>query len=630
MRWLVTLVLVLALLFLWYGLRDAPSVDAPGSAAEAPHVTPDLTDAPGHSSGLDGSVLSPGKITRIAAGLPMKTFEGSFIVRFLDGPPVHDASGSFVLVASIDGKMFEETIQVRGGCFQATVPVGAKMNAKGYPRLNGMIARLRRWELLPNANGRLKIRAFWYPLTQLHVRDAATGMALSGVTVLPRKLSRRGLAVFPSLDSETIPLVENASSPIAIPGEGTMRTCWVIAKGYAWKLDKLTPHDNEVTVLLERAGGLTVQLTEYDPAWNAYVQLERLEEPMTSSRGALPVGQEGVTRFDGLEPGRYVIRVGQYEWNQPPLLGEAEATVSVGNQTRVTIRIERPIPESALVKLGGTVRSWPGEFYRDLSVNLAPVSDDLRRQQPKRRLHKSRMVRITEDPLVFQFYFGRALPGDYHLTLFPVSHQIISVEPGRRNILRLETPPLHPVTIRLKHGGERGLPHPDPLSISWRSGTGDSSHQMHLARDQNLQEYSTQLPTGFVTVGLPGIEWIWAEGAERAIRPGKNLLEFYVQKRCAFRVSLISAGVSVGFERAWLRGVRAHSVLDSEVRTPWLTDGQEGRSIYFDGTGPHRLVFPSLDGYEAIEPIEVFLNPGETRDLAVPVVALPAPNNDTR
>ncbi|MFH0946655.1 MAG: hypothetical protein V2A76_15785, partial [Planctomycetota bacterium] len=148
MRWLLSLALLAAVLFLWYGLRSVPPVDVASLPGAEQLVAPVPREQPGRSSEAEEGIAAPGDVTRDAAGIPMQTFEGSVIVRFLGGPPVDDASGSFQLTSVIDDQNLKESIQVREGCFRAQVPVGAKMYA-WRPRLDGKAARLRRPELLP-------------------------------------------------------------------------------------------------------------------------------------------------------------------------------------------------------------------------------------------------------------------------------------------------------------------------------------------------------------------------------------------------------------------------------------------------------------------------------------------------
>jgi hypothetical protein len=189
MRWLFCLALVLALLFLWNGLRSAPPSDRAGTLDLSDHAE---MASPEHSSEPEVLLAPPEDITRAVAGLPMTSFEGTVVVRFVGGPPVDDASGSFELSTVLGERRLTETVQVHGGSFRVTVPVGAKMYVL-RPRFDGRAARLGRPEVQPHADGRLKIRAFWYPVAHLHVRDVDTGMALSGISFRGTAMHRDAL-----------------------------------------------------------------------------------------------------------------------------------------------------------------------------------------------------------------------------------------------------------------------------------------------------------------------------------------------------------------------------------------------------------------------------------------------------
>ena len=617
------------LLIEWNSLRSVdpaevseadPTASTPGTPSRGPLAVSE-------SGALQEQELPlQGDLERVSTDWRMQTLEGTVSVGFKHGPPVLNAEGTFRIYTYVDQQDFNDTVEVHEGRFTTMLPGGGELSVWDL-ELEGKRAELEPGSLAPDASGRVELRAVWDPITLLHVREALTGTELTGVELFSREAPGNGCRMLPTPSQRPKRVTEDGFSPIEVPGRKVTKEYWARAPGYAWKAFELSSNAEESEVRLETAGTLLIELTEYDPAWNVLVRIKRGQALVGFNRAELEIETRALTRAESLEPGAYTVTVEQGEWYNPISLGSSEATVSPGHQGRVVVRTRPPAESAQLVPVEGTLQVWPGDFYRDIGLSLLPLSEDLKSRQAWVSKFRYQMTKVEDQPSELRWNLGRVLPGDYRLTVFPnILEQELSVGPAGFEDLHVVTPALHPVTIRLKRSGEMDIQRLPLLHVHWKSGSAQG-RQISVRSTEGLDEYTTQLPEGSITAGFGWHPLLWVEDVEGSIRPGPNLFECVLRQSCCLKVTLFEAGRPLPVDQTWLKRVIARSVQNSEEQTPRDYDSELSR-LRFRQAGPHHLVFPDLEGYAPIEPIEVLLVPGQTREVSVPVVAQPADDRD--
>ena len=306
-------------------------------------------------------------------------------------------------------------------------------------------------ELVHTPGEALEVVGRYLPDATLRVVDAATGVELDAVRVLPKHGYPGQRHPGPHFDSAFC--VRDEPSPVTLPRDRSVRSYWVTAPGYTWtflKVDHDTGGEREVAI--ERAGSLEVQLTGHDPTLAVHARI-RPHDPdvpgdARASVASCLLDEGGFQGFPGLAPGRYEVSA-EIGWADDPPLVVAETVVEIpaGGTARADLEwSSEAIPPSVSVR--GFLALPAG--YEDLEVGLIVK----RAEGPKLRRHdEKRLARAdlvgTDTRGVLTWNAEQLTPGRYLAIVTPVQHGVILEVPERDvDDLRIEVPPLATLFVR--------------------------------------------------------------------------------------------------------------------------------------------------------------------------------------
>lgn len=395
----------------------APSVEpsettAPAEVSAAPETKPALTPEPKPTIETPPPSEAPTgpKPTRGTIALADFWSQGQAAAGGLSGSfKLRSISGLDLEIHFTDG-VWEETLPPRG----ALAVVEVEVNGETLLITGGQTLHSRGdHTLYVERRGK----------RTLHVVDAATGDALSGLRVVSTSLVYP--ARFPEGAAHSVP-IEMGSSPFALEPDWPSRI-HVTVPGYTW--GSIAMHGSlggEPTIALEPSGSIEVRLTG-ELAQSGY-RLRVRQEGVAIAE--LPADAERYLAFDSLPAGDYDLTVESGEWEWPCVHGSASASALVGERTECSLAIEpEPLPATVRVPISFAVA--PEWDLKSCEVELRLLSGKFA-GLPESQIYKYKKLALKPGEGGTFAFEQRLLPGRYEVTLLPAGrfHRVLDLDPG--------------------------------------------------------------------------------------------------------------------------------------------------------------------------------------------------------
>jgi len=249
------------------------------------------------------------------------------------------------------------SVAVENGSFSLRIPRGTALMPEDI-KVGGIkaviIDGVDREETF-DTDGEIHIRARWLYTHRLHVRDGGSGVELGNVQLVEVRDWLLQQNEHPGSLSGAEVVHAAIQSPIELPPSRRQKVTYhARSPGYAWGKIEIAPAQSKDRYLdLFPGGALEVQVEGAAPPKGAVVRLHGDKE---NSRPLFEQDLHGeMLNIDALRPGDYRARVEVGDWFASPLvLGSSDATVVVGDTTRVSVVIEETAPV-VMVPLSGVL-----------------------------------------------------------------------------------------------------------------------------------------------------------------------------------------------------------------------------------------------------------------------------------
>ncbi|MEM6672305.1 MAG: RNA polymerase sigma factor [Planctomycetota bacterium] len=457
------------------------------------------------------------------------------------------------------------------------------------------------------------------PIVTLHVRDAASGMPLTGVEVRASTRMQHSRMAHPR-GSRSETLIEGATSPVSLrPNASTAGrrgvTLIVRAERYGWKaltVDFL--NSTERTLELSPGGDLALTFAGEVPDKAAL----RLRDPAlpgllcdVSLRGASEV------HLDSLSPGTYDARVELGPWYSAPIvLGSETVDVRPGQTTMRTIDVE-PVGQVTIASFEGVFVlpvEWGGDRPKLVVQRMTPSKTGANEWA---MIRDGELDELEDSPGHYRFERHDLEVGRYELSYHRFSSKLVFDLPAEgRSDLYFEVPPPVEIAVHVVDA-ETGLAATDVESISWHvtwpEGANFGTSQTAEV-DQATGVCQLRVPRDSIDVSANGASWgrltipLATDGLQ---------VQLDVQRRTSASIVLRSGAQSI----PWPNGAGWNvSALDGEGH--FSASGTNGGEPWFGVTEPgrYRIAIPSIDGFEDHEPVEVELTAGKRTRVEVELV----------
>lgn len=452
-------------------------------------------------------------------------------------------------------------------------------------------------------------------LRLLVVHSSRLRMPLDGVDVLALGVEPQGAWMLPRDDLRPLELLSSADAPLLLPASTSERWLWVRALGHAWTTLRVEPDDpDRIEVFVDMAGELEVSLEGWNPDWGGVLRLRRERGARGAECGEVPIARGGPTVVESLGEGAWLVSL-----ERPGAkLGQVEVVVAAGERTSIALPVEAPPRGDELAPLAGWLVLPPELDAREVELRVEPRGD-LARHQGDLRFDGPDLER---EPAGLRWRAGAVRPGTYDLRSEPFGVRLaLELGAGGDEAVRVVWPELHEVRVLVPRRDDAFELDPPRLDFTWHGELGADREEL-LAFETREGLYRTWLPVGQV-VGQPsGTRYTgWVRGD---VEPGVNELVLEPRATCALRITLRDGGRPLARGFSYWMAVQTRRIDTLEPVQPSSTqlDGATAEMRFFRD-GLCALTLPPLDGYEPIEPTEVFLTPGRTLELDVHVERTP-------
>lgn len=346
-RFILAGVAISATLALWLLLRDPPA--SPDEAAPAPRAWaagPASVADPRRVAAVaadpkevDGDAVEDAFAAADATVAGHWSIEGVVVVQSPDGTAHRELDGELDLEVRPTYEWEPRPVTVSHGRFTAQIPPYARIRA-ARGRLGGRDAGFQGNAITPSRDGKVEFHGWWIEPVRLHALDAKTLTELQDVSVFARDAGD-WYSARPPLDGSAPVVVRDVVSPIVI--DHPEPVLWVTAPGYAYARVEIEERfGGDRRVLLVPACQLSVRTFPLptEPTWLRLSEYD--DEGSWSQRYVAPTDPSGLTRIDGLAPGRRRVEVGVGTYPQTQTLGEAEVELMPG-ESLLEIAME-PLP----------------------------------------------------------------------------------------------------------------------------------------------------------------------------------------------------------------------------------------------------------------------------------------------
>lgn len=291
---------------------------------------------------------------------------GRVVVVEEDGRLLARESGTIYLWTDADDLVGEPVVVAfTGGKWRATVPAKWTTLRFGYVWIGDRRAVADPATAKVPEDGILEVRCWWFVPARLRVIGEKSE-DLEDVELVEDRAPRGeivpGTEVMPDADGEgeEFRRIRLGPSPVELPGEAGTQTYWVRARDHAWsRITIAQGFGGERLVRLPPAGTLEVRLVPIDFDIVVRLNLYRLDEEVLGWR---PDGT-GLSRIEGLPPGRLEIRASLGEWWQEgEVITKADVEIEPGRTREISLSLRDVPPQPDPVPLEGTLvvgAGWP-------------------------------------------------------------------------------------------------------------------------------------------------------------------------------------------------------------------------------------------------------------------------------
>ena len=546
-----------------------------------------------------------------------KTLElhGTLVVVDVDSTELTDLDAKFSLACWQGSHGQINDVDVRSGRWSTTIDTSLGFTALEVHRVN--VGERVATVLLPTGSfsmpedGLVRIRAqFPRPMT-LRVLDAESGIELGGVAIVFVGESHAEGEVHPGVEYDSRVLGRGLQSPVTLdpkaPGfkSYTVTQLLVGAEGYAWtKLSLDSRLGGERAISLRPGADLAVRVRGVDPDAAARLRLfgEAAYDPMLS----VPLVEDGLLEFRGLEPGPGMLRaqIGDYT-RSPVLLGETEVVLRVGARAEAELVLQ-PAPTLETATAAGTVyvaKEWSSTEARlELDLLDTPLGSS-------ETTHRFEATSVPSDRPGFDA-FAWTVPGlqvgNYELELSS-PRTVVAIEVphgGRRDHVLVVTSPVELLVRVLDATTEK-----DVLTdqLHWHPvlppGVSSWSH-LDASYSKERQGYVIRSPA--VRIAIYVTSWDYLP-YDTTIDLSLGLREHVIRldRSCGITLRLVDGETALAFPAGW------HQAPKSVAYENWhILSRTVGfvKSWMLSEPGTYTIELPVLAGYEppGTATIEVF------------------------
>jgi hypothetical protein len=350
---------------------------------------------------------------------------------------------------------------------------------------------------------------------------------------------------------------------------------------------------------------------------------DALANPRPDGRVALEVlpVAGAPTLLSGVMPGSYVVAVeiGDW-WASPIVLAFAPVTLVAGEKTSLTLKLADPPAPPTLAPLAGTLYLPPawGEVRPTLRFQILNRPELDGDDGPT--VSSPDLRPVEGSPGLYRWDAGQVPAGLWEVTIdrFGFGQQITVPEEGEPNarIVIGEPADLAVHLVDAESGLEAQV---EAGSLSWRCASPEVSGGAEDATyDPSTHAFQLRAPAGEVELNLWERRYRW-QTQRVTLRPGPNEVTLRLQRACGIVLTLRDGDAAVSPDEAFsgLELTRAGGSRELPE-----SSGYDGKEVYFvvGSPGRFRVMIPSIDGYDPIEPFEVDIGPGELVKREIPLV----------
>lgn len=402
-------------------------------------------------------------------------------------------------------------------------------------------------------------------------------------------------------------LLEHQSSPIHLPLRGGRQTWWVRAHGYHWEQVSFDHrYGGELVVFLEHESSVVVLVEGEGRERVGFVSVDRVHPP---SQLELKNASSAPLRFEGLLAGQFLVRALDVAGSPRKLpLAIAEVELRAGETSEVSLRVPIEV-ESRNVPVRGTLE-LPAEarhMFHSLvwrCLREGEVEETIRVSWP--------FSSVGSSESLLEWATEKLSPGAWEVEAQPFGHfESVAIGDSGSDGVALRVPPLAEVLVQVRAVDSR-----EPLTrakIRWSP------------RDGRMGSYGrpseeTEEPGVFRFFTVPGRVWISARSGRRGVPEyagatqvvgvhtgtQRIVFELHRSRRISFQ---LKAGLTIlKRDYAWWQSGQVER-LDGvgEVSSRSYSQDSARTSIAVSAPGLYRFTFAKLDGYLAIDPIEMFV-----------------------
>lgn len=599
---------------------------APAAAAlelPPPASTPALVEREQELRHAEGEEALAGAV----AGSPSPQFRihGSIVVIDEAGLEHPAASGSIAFYAEGPQGLQRVDASVLAGGFTAAVAERCTAIRVLALELDGRSAIPEIRDAIPlDASSAVRVRATFATDLVVRVRDAVSGVDLTGVTLLRVSDWRRADRDHPGEIQPGEVVAEHAVSPVRVRNAATdfealaVWTCFGRADGYCWNKVRIEPTGPAThQMFLHRGGGLDLAIEGDERAPATWLRC-RTGDAGGEPALELPLGSERALAIEGLAPGTWQLaaEIGDW-WDEPIVVGAASVDVPAGGRAAATLRVGAP-PRAARVPFAGTLLLAPEFGLERFSLRLELLDPAEREADQNRWLQSSALTSDPARPGRFGFDFGTIPAGFYEVGVSELGYSIsFRLGPAGDTSYVLEIPPPAICAVRVVEAATGSRAEVDSVLWTCRRPEGVSGGSLeNSAWNEATGTFEFLAPQGDVLVH------IWADtyqffNEHFRLGPGRNEIEVRLERSCGLVIVLRDGAHKV----AWPSDGNATlaEIGGDGTSSSW---GERDGSLRVGVTKPgrYRVTIPSIEGYEPVSPVEIEIAAGQFAECAVPLV----------